>query len=211
MWSSSTAIGKWRPGLTGKGEKILAKAPFEVEDVSGKPTMTRCKFVVEKQGQKNRIVFEDSVNMGERATCGYLDLPESEKVDIRSEKSAYTSRGRKGYIKIIGVTPEPSQSFRMFPPIAVAAEYDYGVLITNRSGWRAIFKSKADRMIEDFLLDRGLDIPWQKLAERPGFAWAIAYCDKHKTPSRTAGLPIRSSRSREPERARRSRPPSDGL
>lgn len=166
----SANTGTWKPGLTENGERILAMAPTESKDATGKPRIMRCRFVVEKRGETNRIAFEDTVEIGDRATKGYLeDLPEADRVDIRCKANTYTIKDRNGFRKIVGVTAVESENPRIFPPIALAAEYDDGrLLVLNRTGWRDIWKSKADRMIEDFFVSNGLDIPWAKPAKRPG-------------------------------------------
>lgn len=142
----------------------------------------RCRFVVEKKGEKNGIAFEDTVEIGERATKGYLeDLPEADRVDIRCKAKKYTINDRKGFRRIVGVTAVESENPRIFPPIAVGAEYDDGrVDVMNRTGWRDIWKSKADIMIEHFFESNELDIPWAKRAKRPG-------CSQYSEPHNDSG------------------------
>lgn len=180
--STSANTGTWKPGLTEKGERILAMAPVESEDATKKLRIMRCKFVVEKKGEKNGIAFEDTVEIGEKATKGYLeDLPEAQRVDIRCKAKKYTIKYRQGFRRIIGVTAVESDNARIFPPIALAAEYDHGLLlILNRTSWRDIWKSKADMMIEDFFVSNELDIPWAKRAKRPG-------CSQYSEPQNDSG------------------------
>lgn len=90
--------------MTEKGERILAMAPTETEDVLGNSVITRCSFLVEKKGQKNPIAFEDAADIGEQASKGYLqDLLETERIDIRSKKNNYSLRDRKGFVQMKGV------------------------------------------------------------------------------------------------------------
>ncbi|KAK5203646.1 hypothetical protein LTR41_010673 [Exophiala xenobiotica] len=180
--SPSVKTGTWRPGMTERGERILAMAPTESKDATGKPRIMRCRFVVEKKGEKNGIAFEDTVEIGERATKGYLeDLPEADRVDIRCKAKKYTINDRKGFRRIVGVTAVESENPRIFPPIAVGAEYDDGrVDVMNRTGWRDIWKSKADIMIEHFFESNELDIPWAKRAKRPG-------CSQYSEPHNDSG------------------------
>ncbi|CAI6342331.1 unnamed protein product [Periconia digitata] len=170
--ASSKTAAEWRPGLTEKGERILAMAPTETEDVLGNPVMTRCSFLVEKKGQENPIAFEDAADIGEQASKGYLqDLPEAERVDIRSKKNNYSPKDRKGFVQMKGVAYKESTSANRFPVCAVWIEYEDGSSkFVNRSGCRAIWKSKADRMIEDVFIDKQLEIPWEKRAKRPNQA-----------------------------------------
>ena len=180
---SSGTVSAWRPGLTDQGERILGMAPFEVEGVRGVPSMLRCKFVVEKKGRINPIDFEDAVELGERATRGYLDeIPKSEQVDIRTKMNAYSRKDQQGFDQILGVTPVYSDSSRIFPPVAIWARWhDDSRKLMNRTGFRDIWKSRADRMIEDFFLDNAEEIPWMKVAHRPGHVKSIEYHDTRKT------------------------------
>ncbi|KAF1953206.1 hypothetical protein CC80DRAFT_551600 [Byssothecium circinans] len=76
---------EWKPGLTEKGERIIAMAPTETTDVLGNPTITRCLFLVKKKGEKNPIAFEDAADVGEKAARGYLEqLPKTKRIDIRN-------------------------------------------------------------------------------------------------------------------------------
>jgi hypothetical protein len=196
--SSSTTTTKWRPGLTEKGERILGMAPVETKDVLGNLTISRCRFLVEKRGEKNPIVFEDAVQIGEKAAQGYLkELPKAERVDMRYKKNAYSTKDQNGFLGIYGVTPEEGENPRIFPSIGLVAKYDYGWKAMNRSSFRDIWKSKADRMIEDFFLSNELDIPWMKEAKRPG-------CSQY--PEYRNG-PDRSRSSEHPERGRNSNAP----
>jgi hypothetical protein len=167
---SSTVLDQWRPGLTEKCEKIFAMAPHTTHDAFGNETVLRCKYVVEKPGQRNPIVFEDIYEVGLEAANAYWDLPEDKRVDIRTKNNSYSPNDRKGYIGIYGVTPEPSNSNVRFSNIAIVAEWNDGFRSMNRTGWRAIWKSKADLMIEDFFSEQRLEIPWAKPAKRPGQA-----------------------------------------
>ena len=170
--------------------------------------MTRCKFVVLKENRINPIVFEDSFDLGERATQGYLEqIPKSEQVDIRSKKHDYSPKDRQGFIEIIGVTPEPSDNPKRFPSVAVAAKYDHGILVANRSGCRDIWKSKADIMIEDFFLTRGLELPWEKRAKRPGSRQHLLQNEDREAAPVRAGWPTQPRKSRGLDRARSARFP----
>ena len=176
------AVSAWRPGLTEQGEKILGVAPHEVDAVGGRMANLRCKFVVEKKGRTNPIEFEDDVDLGDRAACGYLDQPKSEQVDIRTKMNAYSRKDQKGFDRILGITPVYSDSTRIFPPIAIWARWnDDSRKLMNRTGFRDIWKSRADRMIEDFFVNIGDEIPWAKEAQRPGHVKAIEYHETRKT------------------------------
>jgi hypothetical protein len=173
-------------------------APVETKDVLGNLTISRCRFLVEKRGEKNPIVFEDAVQIGEKAAQGYLkELPKAERVDMRYKKNAYSTKDQKGFLGIYGVTPEEGENPRIFPSIGLVAKYDHGWKAMNRSSFRDIWKSKADRMIEDFFLSNELDIPWMKEAKRPG-------CSQY--PEYRNG-PDRSRSSEHPERGRNSNAP----
>jgi hypothetical protein len=174
-------------------------APVERKDATKTLRIMECKFVVEKKGETNRIAFEDSAKIGDKAAIGYLEeLPEADRVDIRCKANAYSTKDQEGFRRIVGVTAVESENPRIFPPIALAAEYDYGLKVINRTGWRDIWKSKADRMIEDFFLSHGLDIPWAKRAKRPGCS---QYPEHHNGPDR-------SRSSRRVEMGRNSEAPS---
>ncbi|KAF2181553.1 hypothetical protein K469DRAFT_692021 [Zopfia rhizophila CBS 207.26] len=63
---------EWKPGLTEKGERMLAMAPIETTDVLRNPIITRCLFLIEKKGQRNPIAFKDAADVREKAARGYL-------------------------------------------------------------------------------------------------------------------------------------------
>ncbi|KAJ9601899.1 Chaperone protein dnaJ [Cladophialophora chaetospira] len=178
---SSKTVSAWRPGLTEQGEKILGMAPFEVDALGGVKSMLRCKFVVEKEGRINPIDFADDVDLGERATRGYLyEIPKSEQVDIRTKMNSYSRRDRANFDKILGVTPVSSDSSKIHPPIAIWARWkDASKKLMNRTGFTQIWGSRADGKIEDFFLEIGEEIPWKKVAKRPGHAKSIEYYDTH--------------------------------
>lgn len=206
--SSKTAV-EWRPGLTEKGERILAMAPTETEDVLGNSVMTRCSFLVEKKGQKNPIAFEDAADIGEQASKGYLqDLPEAKRIDIRSKKNNYSPRDRKGFVQMKGVAYKEVTSANRFPVCAVWLEYEDGSSkFVNRSGCREIWKSKADRMIEDVFIDKQLEIPWEKRAKRPNQAKALPKHSARVRGLRNEDVPWRTQ---SPRRGRSSRSPERG-
>jgi len=197
---------EWRPGLTEKGETIMAMAPTETTDVVGNPVMTRCLFLVEKKGEKNPIAFEDAADVGEKAARGYLEqLPKTERIDIRSKMNSYSPKDRKGFFRIKGVAAKEGDNPDRYPDCAVWVEYEDGSYkFPNRTGCRAIWKTKADRMIEDFFLDNGLEIPWLKKAKRPYQTDVLQSRSTRASSSRTRETPWRA---RSPERGRSSRSP----
>jgi hypothetical protein len=199
--NSSSVVTPWRPGLTEQGERILAYAPVEVEGADGKRAILRCKFVVEKKGRRNPIEFQDDIELGPRATQGYLNLPAEERVDIRTKSNKYSRADRKGFDKIIAVTPAYSDNPLLYPPVAVWAQWqDKSRKVMNRTGVREIYQSGADRKIEDFFEEIGEKIPWPKRAHRPGHVKAIeasregsgAYRDTTRTRAREM---VRTTRS----------------
>jgi hypothetical protein len=176
--SSSTVSGKeqedWRPGLTTKGEKIYGMQPYErTSKVTQEKSMDQCFFLVEKKGKQkgqNSMVFEDSERIGPKATHGYLkQLPEGERVDIRTEKYEYSTADKMGFVEIDDIAVKPGYSSRVYPAISIRVKYEDGSYkYPNRTVFRKIWGSaRADRMIEDFYNDKELTIPWEKRAKRP--------------------------------------------
>jgi hypothetical protein len=198
---------EWKPGLTEKGERIMAMAPTETTDVLGNPTMTRFLFLVEKEGQKNPIAFEDAADVGEKAARGYLEqLPKTERIDIRSKMNSYSPEDRKGFVQIKGVVAKEGDNPRRYSDCAVWVEYQDGSYkFPNRSGCRAIWKMKADKMIEDFFLENGLEITWLKKAKRPNQTDVLKSRSTRASSSRIRETPWRA---RSPERGRSSRSPN---
>ncbi|OCK76359.1 hypothetical protein K432DRAFT_408241 [Lepidopterella palustris CBS 459.81] len=119
---------KCKPGFTEKGERILGMAPTETIDVMGKPSMTRCRFLVEKKGDLNPMVFEDAADIGEEATRGYLEeLPKSERNDIRSKMNEYSPKDRKGFVKVKAVACDGSDNQRGFQYLGQREPADLGL------------------------------------------------------------------------------------
>jgi hypothetical protein len=168
--ADAAAASEWRPGLTESLEKILAMRPTEVRSrVTGELVPMKCKFVVHKKDQRNPIAFADSAELGERATNGYLkDLPPEQRTDIRCKVNSYSYKDQAGFEKILGVASEEDLNPRAFPEAVVWAQWKDGrQKVINRTGWRDIWgTNKADRKVEDFFLDNGLPIPWEKRAKR---------------------------------------------
>jgi hypothetical protein len=81
-----TLYQEWRPGLTEKGERILAMAPTGTTNILGNRIITRCLIPVEENERQNPLAFEDTADIGEKAARGYLKLPEAKRIDIRSKK-----------------------------------------------------------------------------------------------------------------------------
>jgi hypothetical protein len=137
----------------------MAMAPTETTDVLENPVMTRCLILVEKNGKENPIAFEDAADIGEKAARGYLEqLPKTKRIDIRTKINSYSPKDRKGFLRIKGVAAKEGDNTSRYPDCAVWIEYEDGSYkFPNRSGCRAIWKTKADRMIEDFFIDSGLE------------------------------------------------------
>ncbi|KAH7111874.1 hypothetical protein B0J11DRAFT_598581 [Dendryphion nanum] len=193
--ASSAVSTDWRPGLTTKGEEIYAMQPYERTS---------------KTTGENSMVFEDAETIGPRATDGYLkQLPEGERVDIRTEKYEYSTADKMGFVEIDDIAVKPGYSSRVYPAICIRVKYDNGMYkYPNRTVFRKIWGSaRADRMIEDFYNDKGLRIPWEKRAKRPraGESVKVVESVEETTSARATERPQRGrTTSRSPERRRSS-------
>ncbi|KAH7111073.1 hypothetical protein B0J11DRAFT_512249 [Dendryphion nanum] len=190
----------WRPGLT-------------TNKVTQQKSMDQCFFLIEKKGKtkgENSMVFEDAETIGPKATEGYLkQLPESERVDIRTEKYEYSTADKMGFVEIDDIAVKPGYSSRVYPAICIRVKYDNGLYkYPNRTVFRKIWGSaRADRMIEDFYNDKGLTIPWEKRAKRPRAGESVKIVESvEETASARATERLRRGRttSRSPERRRSS-------
>ncbi|KAH7108746.1 hypothetical protein B0J11DRAFT_602136 [Dendryphion nanum] len=212
---SSPAISiDWRPGLTTKGEEMYAMQPYErTSKVTQQKSMDQCFFLIEKKGKTkggNSMVFEDAETIGPKATDGYLkQLPESERVDIRTEKYKHSTADKMGFVEIDDIAVKPGYSSRVYPAICIRVKYDTGMYkYPNRTVFRKIWGSaRADRMIEDFYNDKGLTIPWEKRAKRPRAGGSVKVVEsvEETTSARATERPRRGrTTSRSPERRRSS-------
>ena len=166
--NNQTTLPVWKPGLTGKGERILGMQPNTRTDVDDNSCLIKCTFLVEKKGQKNPMAFEDSGRIGKKASQGYRNqLPEREQRDVRTTK--YTSSDQEGFVRIKAVAAKRGTSRKIYPYCCVWAEHEgTDDKIVNRTAFRKIWGSEeADRMIEDFYNEHKLAIPWEKRAKRP--------------------------------------------
>jgi len=160
----------WVPGLTRKLEKILGMIPVTTKDIHGKAIIRSCSFLVEKLGQENPMVLEDAHTVGPEATKGYLDrLKPDEQNDVRSAARTYSPADREGFVRIKAVAWKHGYSEKVFWPSYVWAQYGENIpdKFLNRTSLRHIWPPHvADRMIEDFFLEKNLDVPWTKKAKR---------------------------------------------
>jgi hypothetical protein len=171
--SGTLAAGTWRPGLTKQLEEILGICPvYQKNPVMGDedadPAPLRCHFAVLKRGQRNELALVDSADIGSHASRGYLkDLPQEQRVDLRTAFNKFSHRDRQDFMEIIGFDCLPETSTNRYPNGVIAAKWENGVVkVMNRSGWRDIWgERKGDLMIEDFFRKKGLPIPFSKRAK----------------------------------------------
>jgi hypothetical protein len=172
--SSSATSEAWRPGLTKKGEKIVGVLPKEVknklaDDEDEETTAIDGFFLVEKKGERNPMVFEDVDTIGKEAAKAYLQLPGHR--DIRTAKCQPSTADKRGFLRIKAIAVKPhyrTDTDKVYPHIAIWAEYEGDTFkATNRTVFRTIWGHEpADRMVEDFYIDRALKIPWKKRVNR---------------------------------------------
>jgi hypothetical protein len=198
--STTATTAEWKPGLTKKGERILGMAPTEITSkVTGETCMVKCNFLIEKEGEKNPLAVESSLDIGKKATIGYLqELPESKRNDLRCKNNNYNYSDQDGYVKIKGVAWIPNDKPKIYPQCWVWVEYSDGSgKFPNRSGFQKIWGSdEADRRIEDFFIDNGLEIPWLKRAKRPSAAKRTSSPPRSERPERGRSMPKSPSRGR---------------
>lgn len=115
--SPSAVLKDRRLGWTINGERMLGIQPTEItSQVTNETCMVKCMLLAEKKGEKNLMIFEDSVIIGQKATNGYLkELPESDHNDIRTEKKKYRPIDKKGSVRIKAVAIKPGYSSKVYP------------------------------------------------------------------------------------------------
>jgi hypothetical protein len=198
----------WRPGLTAKCERILGMSPFERTDIHDNTHILRCSFYIEKKGELNPMACEDSGKIGKKATHAYLhDIPQSEQRDLRINKKKYTTADQEGFVGIKAIHAKDGYASTCFPDTTIWAEYEEGIedKVLKRSSFRQIWGSHtADRMIEDFYIEKDLRIPWQKKAKRTGTSRLAAIAERgrgsrdenrRRAPSTTSYISLDSSAS----------------
>jgi hypothetical protein len=205
---SSTAVSTvWRPGLTAKGEQIYAMQPYErTNKVTQEKCIHQCFFLIAKKGNKkgkNSMVFEDSEAIGPKATDGYLkQLPEADRVDIRTEKYTYSTADKMDFVEIDDIAVKPGYSSKVYPAICARVKYENGTYkYHNRTVLRMIWGSaRADRMIEDFYHHNELTVPWKKRAKRAVTAESVDVVESTED-TNAAQATERLGRGRTPSRS----------
>jgi hypothetical protein len=107
--------------------------------------------------------------------------PQSEQRDLRINKKKYTTADQEGFIRIKAIHAKDGYASTCFPDTTIWAEYEEGIedKVLKRSSFRQIWGSHtADRMIEDFCIDKDLRMPWQKKAKRTGTSRLAAIAER---------------------------------
>ncbi|KAH6670173.1 hypothetical protein B0J14DRAFT_672025 [Halenospora varia] len=105
---------KWKPGYTRTGEKIMAVIPNERtiyrmnKGIPGPPEkiVFGHQFIV-KNEKENVIEMMSGEDVGQRATNGYLSLPEDQILDARYSERRYTRDDAGSFVTLIDWIANP--------------------------------------------------------------------------------------------------------
>ncbi|BCR98238.1 uncharacterized protein AKAW2_31557S [Aspergillus luchuensis] len=180
-WKLPSAIGNGdsnnnqRPGKTNDARRILGYLPH----VDSQRTI----FFVESQ--PNGIAMKRSQDIGYDATRLYLELPESQKKDVRYSQSRYGKDQRGNYDQILGwdcrvpsnMSPSDWEYRRALPPSYGLVRFHNGSAdILSRTALRNVLgREAADREINTFYEQRNMAPPWAQMPSRgrlPGRSYA---------------------------------------
>ncbi|GCB28298.1 hypothetical protein AAWM_11183 [Aspergillus awamori] len=180
-WKLPSAIGNGDsndnqgPGKTNDARRILGYLPH----VDSQRTI----FFVESQ--PNGIAMKRSQDIGYDATRLYLELPESQKKDVRYSQSRYGKDQRGNYDQILGwdcrvpsnMSPSDWEYRRALPPSYGLVRFHNGSAdILSRTALRNVLgREAADREINTFYEQRNMAPPWAQMPSRgrlPGRSYA---------------------------------------
>jgi hypothetical protein len=169
---SSSQVSKrrgWKPGETKEGDRIIGYRPFLQTDI--KTLKQQChgvNFVIEKKDKLNPIALVAGQDVGRRVTRAYLNLPDSEKNDIRYSEKKYSIEDIDNFGEILGFASKPFRyksidSNRLYPDgYALVRMKDGEEHLMSRQAIRKILGQKeADDEIAEFYDDIGKTPPWK--------------------------------------------------
>jgi len=163
----ATKSKSWKPGLTRKGEPILAY----------RNVGRGHQFIVQTGTKENPLYdLRSGAEVGHKAGDGYLNMGKDQVVLLGKADKKYSRGDAESFKEIVGIASKPIQTksvgtgFR-YPVASVLAAFE----TTNQSGAvtehrdfifrttlrKILGKTDADQEIEEYYADRGLTPPWE--------------------------------------------------
>ncbi|KAI3065764.1 hypothetical protein CBS147353_8216 [Aspergillus niger] len=208
----------WKlPSANGNGDSNDNQGPGKTNDerriIGYLPHVDSQRTIFFVESQPNGIAMKRSQDIGYDATRSYLELPESQKKDVRYSQSRYGKGQRNNYDQILGwdcrvpsnMSPSDWEYRRALPPSYGLVRFHNGSAdILSRTALRNVLgREAADREINTFYEQRNMSPPWDQMPSRgrlPGRSYA-----KIQGPS-VAGSAINGQQGIEPTvRVKRSK------
>ncbi|OAL56168.1 DnaJ-domain-containing protein [Pyrenochaeta sp. DS3sAY3a] len=152
---------EWKPGLTERGEKILAyrsitKTVTERGTEREVVTETVNDFIIELVGERNPIAIADVARVGLQASRAYTELPNEQKFCVTNIAQQFDRTHGKKINKIKGFAQKyPSSWTGIRPWGVVLIDFEGNDMVINRSALRKALPGIADKLIDQFLIDIG--------------------------------------------------------
>ncbi|OJJ65827.1 hypothetical protein ASPBRDRAFT_211916 [Aspergillus brasiliensis CBS 101740] len=180
----------WKlPSAIGNGDGSNNRGPGDINDerriLGYVPHMDSERTVFIVESQSNGIAMKRSQDIGYDATRSYLELPESQRKDVRYSQSRYGKRDRNNYDQILGwdcripsnSSPSDWEYRRALPPSYGLIRFHNGYTdILSRTALRNVLgREAADREINAFYEQRNMTLPWAQMPSRgrlPGRSYA---------------------------------------